>query len=384
MFSLKFQKLLLFLYLSSSSGALFYLGGTTSSAGYGQLRTIQSAVGLLLILSIVFVGKFWSSTVQKNSLGLLFILLASISLTWSDDLRTGVGIVALISLHFFVALLVSHKISRARLFDLTAKAMFAFALLSQVAIYFELERTKVSIFRLESGRVDIPIGVFGWNSELGFAASFSFCYFLHQWIKTKAKFDLALSTFSFWFLIASDSAGWLLSGVVCGLILISRYWFKNQAIYFSLVIFSIGLSIPFSNIIANFIARILGKSETFTGRTGIWRIFLENQESQFIGAGVSGNANLALGFEHAHNGILQIYFCLGILGILIVLLLLGQALLFNFRLPRDDFGFPLLVSLIIANSFNNYLLSGHLLVFLLFYLISSSKEESVGIQREFD
>jgi O-antigen ligase len=384
MFSLRFPKLLLFIYLSSSSGALFYLGGTTSSAGYSQLRTIQIAVGLLLILSIVFVGKFWSSTVRKNSFGWLFILFASISLTWSDDLRTGVGIVALLSLHFFIALLVSHKISRARLFDLTAKAMFGFVLLSQVAIYFELERTKVTIFRLESGRVEIPVGVFGWNSELGFAASFSFCYFLHQWIKTKSKLELVLSATSFWFLIASDSAGWLLSGVICAVVLISRYWLKNQAIYFSLIIFSIVLLIPFSNVIANFIARILGKSETFTGRTGIWRIFLENQESQFIGAGISGNANLALGFEHAHNGFLQVYFCLGILGILILLLLLGQALLFNFRLPSDDFGFPLLVSLLIANSFNNYLLSGHLLVFLVFYLISSSKEEAVGNQRKSD
>jgi exopolysaccharide production protein ExoQ len=84
------------------------------------------------------------------------------------------------------------------------------------------------------------------------------------------------------------------------------------------------------------------EAETLTGRVGIWDYVMERSlEQPWIGHGFHSFRNVVPAFGpfepwHAHNELLQLFYCYGVVGIFLFLAVYGSLYLQLRRLPRSS------------------------------------------------
>jgi len=108
------------------------------------------------------------------------------------------------------------------------------------------------------------------------------------------------------------------------------------------------------------ILRALGRNSSFSGRIPLWQLVLTSiSDHPFLGYGfnafwkswtgerVSAAVNWETAVPHAHNGFLEVWLGLGLIGLTMVLINLSRSLLFALRLARSnhevEYSWPLLM-----------------------------------------
>lgn len=184
--------------------------------------------------------------------------------------------------------------------------------------------------------------------------------------KIKIIVNILLLLMTLWLLIKSNSITSLVSFIFGISILIGLSGLKNNVRYVSIIILHISailLVLQLSGAIEIFTEKV-GRDMTFTGRTDIWLEVIKTDINPIIGSGYEsfwlGERLTELWSNHwwrpnqAHNGYIEIYLNLGLIGLFLLITVLVNAykkiyntMLFDFNYGR--FGMTFLVVLLVYN-----------------------------------
>ncbi len=169
-----------------------------------------------------------------------------------------------------------------------------------------------------------------------------------------------------WLLLRSDSATSLMGlGLACGLLALGRIGAVARQ---PSKLVSIGLILGGAVILAEglfhlssvLIVNVLGRDLELTGRVDVWATLIGLARRPVIGAGyesfwlTSNPITETFGLNQAHNGYLETYLNLGLVGLGLLVLSIGSAIVKNIRSASLDFAFSYLrLTLVIVIIFYN-------------------------------
>jgi len=297
----------------------------------------------LIILSIIILLRrriAWSTIVRSNVWIIVFIVYCGISVLWSEFPGVALKryIKALGNYSMILVVLTDRNPIEA------VKTMIrrsAYVLIPLSIVLYKYYPTLGRSYHVHSGKLYIT-GVATSKSALGVLCMICGVYFFWYFFKVlknkgQRKIDLIINGIVFfmivWFLVVADSA----TSLSCFLLGVIILWgleiksLKNKPkriwIYFLiilLILFNIQYVIGFSE----FLRSSLGRETTLTGRTEIWSFLLNVGTDPLFGTGY-GSFWLENRLEsivekfgwmgnEAHNGYLELYLELGIIGVFLM------------------------------------------------------------------
>lgn len=208
-------------------------------------------------------------------------------------------------------------------------------------------------------------GVCTQKNNLGVALAACMLFYIWKWLILKdystKKADLflfAVASYIMFNPLVKGSSTAILSLLTAILILVIIKLFRNKINQFAMVFYAIvciyfatdlGVRILFHSSILKYVTLVSGRDMTFTGRTVIWDAVLEESNQQPVlgtGYGIfwSGNRLLRLdskplmkGIKQSHNGYIETYVNLGIIGVSLLIILLFISL--NIRIKGISYDY---------------------------------------------
>lgn len=295
-----------------------------------------------------------------------------LSLLWTDSV-----IATLISLFGFAASILfgaylAERLTVDNLFKCLTVSCGFLVLVSLVLLVLRPDLVVTTVYRPGEGFRGSNVGVFTWNSEFGVAAAVGL-------LSAAAIARPGRRRYIWWVLptttaaLLSDSATSLAAVLVATLLLLalrSRY-LLIWGFYALLGVFAIIAQVGSPSALA---LRLLGRSSDLTGRSVIWSsVFERVQERPAFGFGFGAGFADPTFFtdfnsfdpEHAHNGLVQAYNELGVVGVALVVGSFAAAYwrtTTRLRGSRRATVLAFLTFVLILNMANNYLLAMHLIV----------------------
>lgn len=321
------EVIILFLILFFYSGAFpIFINDTPF------MSVIKILLQLSSFLIIIVNFKKILSIIKHDKLLLLFIVYTILSIFWAQDTSSSIhGTIAIIWTTLVGYQIVS-KFSIEECLHFLAKFFFFIILLNLICVFFFPE------YGIASGAHEGAWkGIFGQKNRLGIIMTYSTMVFLAILLlkgnkKKGTYFGLFLSILLIIFSKSSTSF------VVVLLIILFIPTLKllklDLRLFLSISLFLVSIiitCIPLFSEIPRDIANYFGKDLTLTGRTEIWEVLINDYISQryWFGYGYnvfwSGETELVeqffqkIGFisTTAHNGFLDIWLDLGIIGLII-------------------------------------------------------------------
>jgi exopolysaccharide production protein ExoQ len=295
-----------------------------------------------------------------------------LSLLWTDSASA-----TLISLFGFAASILfgaylAERQTPENLFKCLAVSCGVLALVSLVLLVLRPDLVVTTVYRPEEGFRNSNVGVFTWNSEFGVTAALGLLAAVAVAHPGRRRYILWVLPTAMAALL-SDSATSLaavFAATVLLLVLRSRYLLA-WGFYAFLAAFAVVAQAGSPSGLA---LRLLGRSSDLTGRSFIWSsIFERVQERPAFGFGFGAGFADPTFFtdfytfdpEHAHNGLVQAYNELGIVGLALVVG--GFAAAYwrtttRLRASQRATVLAFLTFVLLLNMANNYLLAMHLIV----------------------
>jgi O-antigen ligase len=282
----------------------------------------------------------WSEIMRDNFWIVLLYVYLAFSILWSDfpfvSFRRWVRLSAAIPIALIV--LTEHSPLKAleSVFRRTAYILIPFSLLL-VKYYPELGVEYVSW----SGRKSW-VGVASQKNGLGIVcavSAFFIVWALHQQWRTgglaKAKAGLLADLLVFGIALyllrgfagaySATSVAVFAAGIaLLFLLYITKDFARNIAVFLLVAVGIVLLTLPFAGSMAELVTSLFGRNESFTGRTDIWLAVLGvASNNPVLGLGYGGFWGLqdkvikfaTLGVNEGHNGYIDVYLDVGILGI---------------------------------------------------------------------
>lgn len=383
---------IMMIYLSSGSLELFKDGGAReegpANAIYysGPLNLILPT--WLLVTMLIAIYTLSRKRIKWSDFHIEFILIFAISIIsciWADfPLKTIQAIVLLTAVYLLT--LIHYKYSTTKSIEKLISNTLLAMLLASLAGIFLLPKYGVAV-GIHEGKWQ---GIFDHKNGLGNFASLCFCYFLGEafskWrintlFKLIISIVLTLGSQSFTAIAILGAA--IVVFVLLKIPPILRFAAKFKKFSISMVLAASCSIVIFS--LTNSSLSILDKDSGFSGRSLIWAYVLNRSlEAPIFGHGINQLSatskdndatiynNIGFVAGSSHNGFLETFFSLGIIGLLAALSILYRTLPNN---ARNDFSFAflLLISIIITNSFEAKLISLNLYIVIAFYLLHKAK-----------
>jgi hypothetical protein len=329
----------------------------TNEAGYITMRF--AAAALAGTLALAHMPGLVRLLVTEKWLGAT-ALLALTSLWWTQDLTAGVtALLGFLTAIFLGGLLALHETPLggvrflARLFGALSVGGATLAIL--------LPNVGTTLAPRPGGDViTIPVGLFAWNSELGFTAAVSAVFSLGLAITTRSLRWSGFAVGMVAVTIFSESATAVVA-LVGGIAAATWVNFKSARLPVSVCVAVAVITADIDKLFSGSLG-LLGRTADFTGRTAIWEYVLYEIESRpWLGHGIGQEPNLqaVFGFTgHAHNGYIAAAYSLGILGAGLVG---GSIVATAVRTLRKGGATVagLLVTFLVSNLANNFLISAY-------------------------
>jgi O-antigen ligase len=364
---------------------LFFMGSRLPSQwlGTGSMQVADAfAEGspldrfCFLVLMAVAAGVLatkrinWVGFLARNGAVALFLVFALVSVVWSDfpfitfkrwsrDLGT----------YVIVALVLSQSSPLDAIATVIRRTSYLLVFLSTVLIKYY---THLSVSYNQWSGAPEYMGATTSKNMLGavclIAGTFFFWDTLRRWPERKTPgtkpvlvVNIILIAMTLWLLTLSNSAtSTACLAIGCGVVALLRgKWATAHprvaatVIPVTLVVYIV-LELAFN--LSDSIAEFLGRDPSLTGRTGIWSTLLGMGTNPLLGVGyqsfwlgerleaVLGSLNAAF-LNEAHNGYLEIYLALGLIGLSLVVLIMLSS---YWRLSRQLAVSPPLASLGLA------------------------------------
>jgi O-antigen ligase len=316
----------LFRVVTETEGDLIYNGDPL-------IQLIWFGIYLVNFFLIVLRWKLFIYVVQKNKLLLLITGLALVSALWSGDsivtLRRSVALVLTTMFGVYLASRYSFK-------EQLQLLAWTFGIASLLSLLFVIVPPHYGLETKEF-HAGIWRGIYHHKNVLGRIMSLSAVVFLllalsggrHKW------FNWATFGFSFCLLMLSNS---MTSLVTLLTILVLLPMCKALRWHYSLRIPFLITVVLISGVVGTFFfsnletaLSALGKDITLTGRTSMWLLLIEiGQQNPWLGYGYGAfwlgwdgpsqllwNSLFSWHPNHAHNGFLQLWLDLGLIGLLL-------------------------------------------------------------------
>ena len=321
--------------------------GIESPESYFEGNPVDRTVLLILMIAGLFLlfkrNIYWSKTLKNNVWLVLFFLYAGISVLWSDF--PGVAFRRWIKTtgDFIMVLIVlteSDPIEAVK--TLIKRCAYVLIPLSVVFIKYYPDLgiqydfwtgmrfyKGVSYNKNGLGNTCLICGfIFFWNLVTMWRKNNVFIK------KKEILVHILFLLMTFWLLIKADSAtslACMLIGILIilgvGLPIIRRnVRYMGTFIFFIVVVFFI-LQLSFD--IKGVLISNLGRDPTLTGRTEIWKALLDMKTNPLIGTGYESFwlgerlrkswETFVFGINQAHNGYLEIYLNLGLIGLFLLI-----------------------------------------------------------------
>ena len=325
--------------------------GTTPVTALEEGNTLDHIIYLaltFLALRVLVARRVqWPEILARNSALVLFVLFALLSITWSDfpfasfrrslrDLGT----------YLMVLVVLSDTRPLEAIETLIRRVSYLLIPLSVVVIKYFREISVV--YDPWSGGAAF-VGMASSKNMLGtlclVSGLFLFWDTLRRWADRSRKrtrrillVNAALMVMTLWLLNLSDSATSKLCFLLGCLIIIAVQSGPGRANPSRLkamipVVLIAGLLLEFFFAASDMVAGVVGRDTTLSGRTEIWRILLRTDINPIFGVGYQsfwlGTRMAAVaaaygmrGLNEAHNGYLDTYLNLGLLGVCLLVCLL--------------------------------------------------------------
>lgn len=351
---------------SSGVGAGF-LSFAGPGSGYVPIR-VASAVFALAVLAMA-----WRRIINlflRNVLLVLFCLWSALTVFWSADRAdtltslVGLGSVVILGAGMVVLDSVSRVVTTVMwLFTGTSLLSVALAIVAPAV-------GTVEVVHPTEGALTQPIGVFAWNSDLGFTAGVAAVFALGLALRYRRWWLIVVSVANVLTVVYSNAAASIVTtaiGIVVVLLLSGR-WVAWTTLGLGAISAVGGLMVLGPERAVELIFRALGRSSSLTGRTYLWQATWEQALPKPFGwgFGVSPDLRRLSAAQHAHNGYLQVLFDRGWIGVALICAIILLALVRALR-HRDRFGAAILSVIIIANMVNDYLSFASLAVLFVFW-----------------
>lgn len=338
-------------------GDSLFLSYGGDEAGSGIDRLVLSV--LILLASVIIIKRRvnWSAIFKDNMWLIIFYLYLGVSISWSDyeyvSLKRWIRLITTIPIAIVI---LSERNPFNALVSVFRRCAYILIPLSIVLIkYFRDYGVEYARW---SGKL-MWIGVATQKNSLGIICAFSiFVLFWNIYISEKSGkswmdkiqlFTDALVCVLAIGLLVGPGRAYSATSIVALTIgvftlillkyspLFKRNLIKNLRIY--LMIFIAGCLALFQSIMT-MVSQIVGRSDTFTGRTDIWEAVLDiANKHPFIGVGYGSFWGLRdeifdkFGIKQAHNGYLDVYLVSGAIGLVFLFLALFE---FTRKVQREN------------------------------------------------
>src|SRR2546429_6232185 len=322
---------------------------TTAATAFEEGSPLDRSVYLFLIgvaLWILAKRSFkWRETFASNAVLTLFLVFALTSILWSDfPFVTFKRWIRDLGMYLMLLVVLSERRPAEAISIVIRRLSYVLVIFSVVLIKYYPE---LSIFYDSWTGVPEYVGATTSKNMLGIMCLLSGLFYfwdtMGRWGERRDRqsrqllfVNLALIAMTLWLLRLSQSAtsqGSLMIG--CFIIAVVRSkWAKVNARRV-IVLIPVGLvaylALEFVFDFSTIVAELFGRDPTLHGRTGIWNTVLALQPNPLLGAGyqsfwLGGRlaavwSNLDTDFlNEAHNGYLEIYLNLGLVGICLLVL----------------------------------------------------------------
>jgi O-antigen ligase len=335
--------LIALLFITGALTPLLVALGAAAVEDRGDSNPIRLGLAALLylvagLLALKSVGKTLR-LLEKNPLALALLLLPLLSIMWSVDpgltFRRAVACTLTTVFCIYLAVRLSPE-------ELLKRLMFTLLLGGVASILYSVLVPQFGM-DLDGAYFGAFKGVYGHKNELGRVSVIALIvsYFVRPSNQNERLYRFLTITIFLFLLVMSQSAtNWIIMMGLAGFVpMLGLLRSKRLALSLSaLLVLSLGIATIFlvaSN--AEALLAAVGRDETFTGRETLWRgiITVVSENYPILGAGygaffsnLGGVRELGLlvlwssAVEHAHNGYLNVWADLGIVGLLILVLFL--------------------------------------------------------------
>jgi exopolysaccharide production protein ExoQ len=343
----------IWMFFISSRSPSQWFGLTPMTAATAFMEGSGLDRGIFLALMGLAIGALatrqlnWSGLVARNTAVTLFLLFALVSVTWSDfPLITFKRWVRDLGTYLMVVLVLSHPRPLDAISTVIRRSSYLLLFLSIVLIKYYPE-IGVS-YNSWSGAPEYA-GATTSKNMLGAVCLISGIFYfwdtLRRWperrtpgTKPSLLVNIALIAMTLWLLRLSNSAtsqGCLVIGCVVVALLQGKWAMAHPRVATAVipVTLSAYVALEFAFDLSTIIADFLGRDATLHGRTGIWDVLLAVQTNPLIGVGYQSFwlgerlttvwRSLNVDFlNEAHNGYLEIYLSLGIIGLALLVMIM--------------------------------------------------------------
>jgi O-antigen ligase len=358
---------------------------------------ILEGLGFLVLL---FRKIDWLEFLRRNKLLCLFYLYMGISVLWSDFASVSFKrwIRTIGDLMMVLIVITDPNFMKAvpRMFR-----QWAFLLIPLSVIFIKYYR-HLGVQYDRAGQFEMWVGVTSHKNSLGQLACMSAFFFswilLSKYFKKLWIFDIPLLLMSLWLLMGSRTAtsrtslGVYFTGLAILLLLLLLK--KNVAVtrvavtvtVWGLLIGNALVEYLYSRELIPWMAAMIGEDPTLTGRTLLWEELMKiAAQRKFLGSGFGGfwigniGNNLWEVFQwnpgQAHNGYLDVYIDLGIVGLVFLIcliILVYRNILINLKYDSDygRYRLTLLAMILIYNITESSFIKPTSLLWFLFLMIS--------------
>ena len=325
-----------------------------SGSSVAQAFEEGSALDRTVYLSLIVIGlgvlgrrsPQWGEIVSRNFALVLFLLFALASVTWSDfPYQCFKRWIRDLGIYLMILVVVTDRSPAMAISTVLRRFTYILALMSLMLIKYY---TPLAVqYNPWSGAPEF-IGATTSKNMLGVVCLLSglFCFWdtLNRWVERKSRrgklvlfSNLVMIWVTFRLLKLSQSAtslGCLIMGCFTLALLRSRWTMAKPRLVAALIPLLIGTAavLEFVFNISSVVAQLLGRDPTLTGRTGIWAAVLQVQTNPLLGAGyqtfwmgdrlgqVATRLNTWFSLSEAHNGYLEIFLNLGIVGVFLIIM----------------------------------------------------------------
>ncbi|MEZ0537036.1 O-antigen ligase family protein [Caldicellulosiruptoraceae bacterium PP1] len=333
---------LILLYLIFCSAGLFIVNDSTKTNNYSTYLQLFNAILYFISIIIIYNKRKYTYLIIKNNLNFylifLFMLIILLSFLWSGNpiltLRKSIAMLGTTLVFISIFLLYMDDI-----FKLIYKSIYITMLLSLVYAIF-----LPNIAYLKDPRGIFLKGIFWHKNQFAYIAGlFLVMNLIHFCFNKKNKIiNILLIILSIIFLNNAGCVGAVLATFISIIIFLIIYNYnkilnKNVKLIFIMFSFIVFFTIPIIAFISyslsndNNIFNLIGRDDTLTGRSLIWKAFIiySFKEKPILGYGFESNDLLSViginnlislaGFipSHLHNSFLDVLFNLGLIGLII-------------------------------------------------------------------
>lgn len=389
--------LMLLIYLSSGSLQLFMDGGARQQ-GFEKIVAYDGPLKLILpiwavlavsVISWVFFVRRQARHLNISKLILTLITVSLISAAWSENAYTAIRTSLLIGTSYLLIYCTTYYFSREEILSILCNTLLIMLLAS---VTLSILVPSYGVY-LDQSKL-MWQGIFSHKNGLGNFSALSYSVFLGASKIFKSKKYLFGCLLSATLVFMSDSSTSMIATITATIVffLLSEKNFKRYISLHGNIYLITLLAFSFSAVIVSLATTSVSGDNifSFSQRNFIWlRVLIKAIERPLSGFGMDqfqaeflgqdSELSYAMGatVSHAHNGFIEAFFSLGLMGLIISVFLMRELIIPRRQGKYIAINYIFLCTLVVINTLEAQLLTFNIFIVGLFILITQKHTHGI-------